>query len=131
MTEKVQLGKFIGASGKATILTNDESKIQSLEQDISIISEQINIILNKVNILSRELLSRTNNEKNIPFETTFIGKTNGDYYFLKSKNDGFYVGDSKYQSLSAAAEAVSGCRRSGWTFWKLPDGRTAKEVFRG
>ncbi len=35
-----------------------------------------------------------------------------------------------YQSLSAAAEAVSGVRRSGWTFWKLEDGRSVKEAFR-
>lgn len=35
-----------------------------------------------------------------------------------------------YPSLSSAAEAVSGVRRSGWTFWKLEDGRSVKEAFR-
>ena len=44
--------------------------------------------------------------------------------------DGYYIDNVKYYSLSAAAEAVSGVRRSGWTFWKLVDGTTVKEAFR-
>ncbi|RLI56702.1 MAG: hypothetical protein DRO87_07760, partial [Candidatus Thorarchaeota archaeon] len=53
----------------------------------------------------------------------------GQMYILRPTPEGFRVGDQIYKSLSAAAEAVSGVRRSGWTFWKLPDGRTAKEAF--
>jgi hypothetical protein len=66
----------------------------------------------------------------VPVGTTLIGKTKNLTFFLTTTEDGYNVGTTKYDSLSAAAEAVSGCRRSGWTFWKLDDGRTAKEVFK-
>jgi hypothetical protein len=66
----------------------------------------------------------------IPEGITLHGTTNGLSYFCKVKSDGFYVGEKHYDSLSAAAEGISGTRRSGWTFWKLSDGRTVKEVYR-
>jgi len=66
----------------------------------------------------------------IPEGTVLTGKTNGLSYFLQIREDGFYVGITKYESLSAAAEGVSGVRRSGWTFWKLPNGKTVKETFK-
>lgn len=67
----------------------------------------------------------------IPEGTVLYGKTKGLSYFLQVKEGGFYIGKTKYESLSAAAEGVSGVRRSGWSFWRLPDGKTVKEVFRG
>jgi hypothetical protein len=67
----------------------------------------------------------------IPEGTVLTGETRGLPYFLKVRDGGFYVGITKYDSLSAAAEGVSGVRRSGWTFWKLPDGKTVKEAFKG
>ena len=71
------------------------------------------------------------NKVEIPEGTVLTGKTKGLSYFLHTKNGGFYVGITKYDSLSAAAEGISGVRRSGWTFWKLPDGKTVKEAFKG
>jgi hypothetical protein len=44
--------------------------------------------------------------------------------------DGYRIGNFKYASLSAAAEVVSGVRRSGWVFWKLPSGETLKELYK-
>jgi hypothetical protein len=66
----------------------------------------------------------------IPPGTAFYGDSykNGPAILLV-RGDGYYIGQNKYESLSAAAEVASGVRRSGWTFWKLPDGRTAKEAF--
>lgn len=67
----------------------------------------------------------------VPEGTTLSGQTRGTTYYLTVKNGIFMVGASQYKSLSAAAEGVSGVRRSGWTFWKLPDGRTVKDAFKG
>ena len=67
----------------------------------------------------------------IPVGTQMYGTTKGLTYWLEVKEDGFWVGNTKYGSVSAAAKGVSGVRRSGWAFWKLPDGRTLKEVYRG
>lgn len=74
---------------------------------------------------------RKNNKIEVPEGTVLTGKTKGLSYFLLTKDGGFYVGITRYDSLSAAAEGVSGVRRSGWTFWRLPDGKTVKEVFKG
>jgi len=70
------------------------------------------------------------NKVEVPEGTVLTGKTSGLSYFLQVRDGGFYVGITRYDSLSAAAEGVSGVRRSGWTFWKLPDGKTVKEVFK-
>jgi len=66
----------------------------------------------------------------IPEGITLHGSTNGLSYFCQVKSDGFYVGEKRYDSLSAAAAGISGVRRSGWTFWRLSDGRTVKEVYK-
>lgn len=71
------------------------------------------------------------NKVEIPEGTVLTGKTKGLSYFLHVKDGGFYVGITRYDSLSAAAIGVSGVRRSGWMFWTLPDGKTVKEVFKG
>jgi len=66
----------------------------------------------------------------IPEGTVLNCSTKGLSYFLQVRDGAFFVGTTRYESLSAAAQGVSGVRRSGWSFWKLPDGRTIKEVFR-
>ena len=50
-------------------------------------------------------------------------------YLLMVGSTAYYVGGTAFDSLSAAAEAVSGVRRSGWTFWKTIDGTTVKDAF--
>lgn len=67
----------------------------------------------------------------IPEGTVLNGSSKGLSYFLNVKDGAFYVGLTRYESVSAAAEGVSGVRRSGWTFWKFPDGKSIKEAFRG
>ena len=66
----------------------------------------------------------------IPEGMVLNGKTKGLSYFLQVRDGAFYVGNTRYATLSAAAESVSGVRRSGLKFWKLDDGRTVKEVFK-
>jgi hypothetical protein len=72
------------------------------------------------------------NKDGIPIELVCIGETEKQQFPLcmTVKADNYQVGLNNYLSVSAAAEAVSGVRRSGWAFWKLPDGRTLKEVFK-
>lgn len=66
----------------------------------------------------------------IPEGTVLWGTTRGLNFFMTVQHGGFYVGTTRYDSPSAAAEAVSGVRRSGWAFWKLSDGKTLKEAFK-
>lgn len=74
-------------------------------------------------------LEEINNDE-LPIGLCLIGiSTRGGTSALTVRNDGYYVGQNRYDSLSAAAEAVSGVRRSGWTFWRMSDGRTIKETF--
>jgi uncharacterized coiled-coil protein SlyX len=75
--------------------------------------------------------NKKENKIEIPEGTVLTGKTKGLSYFMHVKDGGFYVGITRYDSLSAAAEGISGVRRSGWTFWRLPDGKTVKETFKG
>ena len=69
------------------------------------------------------------NKDGLPLYIHFMGVSRGVPYVLLVRPDAYYVGTTPYATLSAAAKAVSGVRRSGWTFWKLPDGRTVKEAF--
>lgn len=72
------------------------------------------------------------NKDGIPIGTVCIGATEKSpfLFYLTVEADGYVVGSQKFASLSAAAEAVSLVRRSGWTFWKLVNGTTLKEAFR-
>ena len=72
------------------------------------------------------------NKDGIPVGTVCFGATEKSpfLYYLPVNPDGYVVGSTQFASLSAAAEAVSLVRRSGWTFWKLLDERTLKEAFR-
>jgi len=72
------------------------------------------------------------NKDGIPLGTVCYGVTEKSplLYYLTVEADGYVVGAHKFPSLSAAAEAVSLVRRSGWAFWHMLDGRTLKEVFK-
>jgi hypothetical protein len=91
-----------------------------------------NVNMEKDNRLNDVIeIKKKENKVEIPEGTVLTGKTKGLSYFLHTKDGGFYVGITRYDSLSAAAEGISGVRRSGWTFWRLPDGKTVKEAFKG
>jgi len=72
------------------------------------------------------------NKDGIPIGTVCFGATEKSpfLYYLTVDAEGYTVGSTQFASLSAAAEAVSYVRRSGWTFWKLLDGRTLKDAFK-
>jgi len=119
-----------------------EEKIEALEQRTSELTQMLDNIFEILKSMRENTYKDQDREINsiiekksvldmsIPEGTVLYGKTKGLSYFLSVKDGGFYVGSTQYDSLSAAAKGVSGVRRSGWSFWKLPDGRTVKEVFR-
>lgn len=82
-----------------------------------------------------QTVSKSMADKKLPVGLTLVGYTGGTPYYLEVAKDGFYVGINKYPSLSAAAQAVSGVRRSGWRFWRFTSGenkdKSIREVFRG
>lgn len=73
-------------------------------------------------------------DNKIPIGTRLKGMTRGTPFWCVVKKDGFYVGINRYNSLSAAAQGVSGIRRSGWSFWKFDsgkhEGKSVKEVYK-
>lgn len=70
------------------------------------------------------------NKDGLPIGISLVGGSmHVGMRILTVANDCYYIGETRHDSLSSAAEAASGVRRSGWTFWKLPDGRTIKEAF--
>jgi len=81
-----------------------------------------------------EKIEKIKSDMKIPEGTILVGLTRNVPYYCEVKNGAFYVGITKYPTLSAAAEGISGVRRSGWTFWKLSggkhDGKTVKDVFK-
>lgn len=110
-----------------------------VEERLAILEEKFDLMLTilRVNGVIRdrepdpppeEELSE-NNKDGIPIGINLIGSTKGQIYVLTVEKDGYRVGKNSFNSLSAAGEAVRGSRVSGWVFWKLPDGRTVKEVF--
>ena len=88
------------------------------------------IVEDKKDSAVNQKLEKIKSENKIPEGTTLTGVTKGIPYYLEVKDGGFSVGVRRYDTLSAAAEGVSGVRRSGWAFWKLPDGKTVKDVFK-
>lgn len=122
----------------------DPEKIAALEKRVHYLTNSLDSLFTMVKNLRDESgrekdygiqhvieEKKKTNKVEIPEGTVLTGQTRGLSYFLQVRDGGFYVGITKYDSLSAAAAGVSGVRRSGWTFWKLPDGKTIKEAFKG
>lgn len=137
MPSKVELGKVMDMEAGVSSLVEPktvEDRLSVLETKVEMIFER----LEEHGIVERkrpipEPIIETNpdiNKDNIPFHQNLIGVTRGETFVLTVRPDAYYVGTTPYPSLSAAAEGVSGVRRSGWTFWGLADGRSAKEAFK-
>lgn len=120
-----------------------DEKIEEMQKQILHLTNAFDSISRMVKEIRDDLRKDKDNELNeviekngkegkdeIPEGTVLVGTTRGLTYFLQVKDGAFYVGTNKYDSLSGAALGVSGVRRSGWTFWKLSDGRSVKEVYK-
>ena len=62
------------------------------------------------------------NKDGIPINTILTGITNGIPHVLYVNRNYYTVGRNNYDSLSAAAKAITGKRRNGWEFWRTPSG---------
>ena len=139
---KAALGALGEVIDTGTCLSIDDAKI-SPEDRIYLLEEQMKHMRRVLIRLRKEHGGTTApkhiepvaanlNKDGIPSGTVCIGATEKSHflYYLTVDGDSYVVGNQPFSSLSAAAEAVSLVRRSGWTFWKLLDGRTLKEAFR-
>ena len=137
---KAALGSTINGIG--TCLVVDPAKL-SPEERIFLLEEQMNHMQRVILKLRKdqgavsaaaavEVPSGDLNKDGLPIGAVCYGSTEKSpfLFYLTIEEDGYVVGSTTFGSLSAAAEAVSQVRRSGWTFWKLLDGRTLKEAFR-
>lgn len=135
----IALGQATCGTGTALAVSknklSDEERIAILEQQVAHMSITIQLLKSKgkkqPNAYSAEP-DQNLNKDGLPIGLICFGVTSKYPFpvFLEIEEDGYMVGTTKYESLSAAAEAVSGVRRSGWTFWKLNNGITLKEAFR-
>jgi hypothetical protein len=137
MGEKIALG----AAVKSTVAVMDETitleeRVKALQRQVEDLVKAFHTI-NSIRIKDKRqqevydnpYLANANKD-GIPIGLSLLGTSvKGGIHVLTINADGYYIGITRFDSLSAAAEAVSGVRRSGWTYWKLPDGRTIKEAF--
>lgn len=129
----------LGRAASAESGVGVESQPASLEERVVVLESQVDMILkmltaNGINErIEEEDLDEVSeadvNKDGVPMDINLIGSAKGQVYVLTVRPDAYYIGHRPYKSLSAAALDVRGSRVSGWVFWKLPDGRTAKEVF--
>ena len=136
MGQKIELGKSHDL-GKAVLTepTTINERVALLEDRITSLTKAFNAVNSAIVKDGRQqgeynLLGNKANKDGILIGVSLLGNsTRGGTHVLSVKHDRYYIGATGYDSLSAAAEAASGVRRSGWTYWKMPDGRTVKEVY--
>lgn len=134
MAKKIPLGQAMAASRVGLAMSKekltDKERIAVLEQQVSHMQKMIQGLKDKPGGSSVNAYDSLNRD-GIPIGLECWGVTEKRMFllYLTVEADGYVIGHTKYASLSAAAEVVSGVRRSGWTFWKLDDGRTLKEAF--
>ena len=113
---------------------SDEDRISILEQQVAHMAKIIQALKDKNKKSANAYAGHVGdvNKDGLPIGLICYGVTSKYPFpiFLGVEESGYMVGTTLYESLSAAAEAVSGVRRSGWTFWRLNDGTTLKEAFK-
>lgn len=129
MTQKIALGQAVKSSGIGVAVSKKELSDQ---ERINILEQQIDHMQKIIQSLKTKKEPSNLNKDGIPIGLECWGTTEKVPYLLimNVEIDGYRVGNFKFASLSAAAEAVSGVRRSGWVFWKLPSGETLKELYK-
>lgn len=133
MGNKIALGSALSSTIEVEEPKTLEEKVDVLTRNVEDLTRLIHTMsLSKTRRkdFSKDIVFDNANKDGIPTGISLIGSSvkNG-IQILTVNIDGYYIGVDKYDSLSAAAEASSGIRRSGWVYWKLPDGRTVKEAF--
>ncbi len=129
------------------IIMQELVKKENIKPDLVTIAQKVEELTLKLSALSKlVVMSRKKdsshynkdlklilNRDNIPVNTVFVGKSSKQkktFFLFVNRKGEYLVGHKKFGSPSAAAEYVSGVRRSGWTFWKDSKGRTLKELYK-
>ncbi len=133
--KELTLGKTVSKKGTALAVKPKtvEERIDLLETMVrNLLKINAKLIIGKADNSANAYDNASLNKQGIPVGTCLIGTAKGGVpRVLSVAKDSYFVGETEFNSLSAAAEAVSGViRKSGWVFWKLPDGRTLKEAFK-
>jgi hypothetical protein len=101
---------------------------ETVERRLSIVEEKLEKIAQRVFRKKVEPVPGTNSE-GVPTGLVLKGESKGSHFTLEVLEDNYLCSDGYiYQSLSGAALGVSGNRRSGWRFWRGPDGRSVGEI---
>ncbi len=136
MGDKVALGKAAVKAGKAIVVKpkSTEDRLTVLENMMATLLDLNSRVMNGEKPEESSINAydgRPKNRDGIPIGISLLGQSRHGPRILSVTEDGYYVGSNEYQSLSAAAEDVSGIvRKSGWVFWKLPNGKSIKEVYK-
>lgn len=122
------------------IVVAEKERIEAVENQLYEVTNSLASVFQIIKSIMHKMDTTTKKEEpnavkkgtlNIPIGTTLMGSHKGMNYFLQVKQDGYYVGETQYNSLSAAAQDVSNCRRSGLVFWKsIENGQSAKEAYK-
>jgi hypothetical protein len=128
-------GVEIGATCTAVNMKNmtERQQIELLQQQVAQMHRVILQLKKSAGTPAVSMLDDSLNKDGIPVGTVCFGATEKSPFliYLTVEAEDYTVGGKTYPSLSAAAEDVSQVRRSGWTFWRLLDGRTLKEAYKG
>lgn len=140
--KKVALGEAYPTSLGAVEVKgklSDEERLAALEQQLSYLIMLVTALRARIKKDSENAYVEGPaieaphglNKDGVPIGLVCLGDT-GRHTFpvcLMVEKEFYTIGAKKYTSLSAAAEEASGTAgRSGWSFWKLPDGRTLKQA---
>lgn len=123
-----------------SIPKNEKEELQELKTKVDAMAKMIYMLRqsNKVFKTKEELIQaqaeedEAVNKDGIPLNSCYVGitkKSEHPFILIVNENGEYVVGNDKFHSLSAAAEAVSGVRRSGWAFWSTLDGIPLKELY--
>jgi len=125
MGKKVPLGNSNSSYAFMTTPSTIEEEVELLKSEVNRLKGLVDGSQNNgIPSISR------NNKDGIPIGISLVGGSmHVGMRILTVNGDGYYIGETKYESLSSAAGAASGVRLDEWTFWKLPDGRTIEEAF--
>jgi len=121
------------------VIKLENDNIKDLKKQISFLKNQLKVIKkvlknHNIKYKRKQTNNTVYNKDGIPLNSTYIGYTKKSkipFILSVDKNGRYFIKNIEFESLSAAAEYVSGVRRSGWSFWKnINNGKTLKEMFK-
>jgi hypothetical protein len=108
----------------ATIIPSPQ---YALERRVILLEQQIESLTRQLEAMSDNKSSL--NKDNLPIGMVLKGESKGESHNLEILEEGYLCSTGEIvATLSAAAEEVSGNRRSGWAFWTDGQGTPIGEI---